>query len=80
MICAYLWLVFHFRVPFNSRTEIWDPLCSAKMGLLRQAARYHREFGVKATLIIDDFDLLAKTAAGRRVLNRLMDFAKQQAE
>lgn len=50
------------------------------MGLAKQAARYHRKYGVKPTLVIDGSDILAETDEGRKTFTDLMNFAKHQVD
>jgi hypothetical protein len=59
---------------------LWDQQLSAQLGLAKQAARYRRKYGLKPTLIVDGFDLLAETEEGRQAFIDLMDFAKIQAD
>jgi hypothetical protein len=54
----------------------WDELVDAERTLEKHAARYRALYGKKVTLIIDGFDLLAKSDAGLVACDDLLDWAR----
>jgi hypothetical protein len=54
----------------------WDELVDAERTLEKHSARYRAWYGKKVTLIIDGFDLLAKSDAGLVAYDDLLDWAR----